>query len=97
MFPGSFREETEVETVITARIPLTRRGLHRMSQHDPQPQPDPRPAQPGESRSGLAWRLWGKRWLRLVAVAALLLLAVAPVIVSWAVYRSGWAGWAGST
>jgi membrane fusion protein, multidrug efflux system len=59
-----------------------------MSQHDPQHQPDPRSAQPRESRSGLVWRLWRNRWLRLVAVAALLLLAVAPVTVSWAVYRS---------
>jgi membrane fusion protein, multidrug efflux system len=59
-----------------------------MSQHDPQPQPDPRSAQPRESRFGLVGRLWGNRWLRLVVVAALVLLAVAPVTVSWAVYRS---------
>ena len=58
-----------------------------MSQHDPQPQPDPRSAQPRERRFGLVWRLWGNRWLRLGVVAALVLLAVAPFAVSWVVYR----------
>jgi len=58
-----------------------------MSQHDPQTPPNPRPAQPGASRSGLVWRLWGNRWLRLGVVAALVLLAVAPFTASWVVHR----------
>jgi membrane fusion protein (multidrug efflux system) len=32
-------------------------------------------------------RLWGNRWLRLVVVTALLLVVVAPVAISWTVYR----------
>jgi membrane fusion protein, multidrug efflux system len=58
-----------------------------MSQHDPQTPPDPRPARPGTSRSELVWRLWGNHWLRLAAVAALVVLAVAPFTVSWVAYR----------
>jgi membrane fusion protein (multidrug efflux system) len=34
------------------------------------------------------WRLWGNRWLRLGAAAALVLLAAAPFAVPWAVHRS---------
>src|SRR5262249_24353940 len=59
-----------------------------MSQHDPQTPPDPRPAQPGASRSGLVWRLWGNRWLRLGVAAAVVLLAVAPFAAPWVGYRS---------
>src|SRR5262249_24411672 len=58
-----------------------------MSQHHAQTPPDPRPAQTGASRSGLVWRLWGNRWLRLGVVAALILLAVAPFTVAWVDYR----------
>jgi membrane fusion protein, multidrug efflux system len=58
-----------------------------MSPHDSQTPPDPRPAQAGASRSGLVWRLWGNRWLRLGLVAALVLLVVTPFIVSWVVHR----------
>ena len=58
-----------------------------MSQHDPQIPPDHPPAQPGASRSGLVRRLWGNRWLRLAAVAALVLLVVAPFAVPWVVHR----------
>jgi membrane fusion protein (multidrug efflux system) len=57
-----------------------------MSQHDAQT-PQPRPAQPGASRSALVWRLWGNRWGRLGAVAAVVLLAVAPFAVAWLVHR----------
>jgi membrane fusion protein (multidrug efflux system) len=58
-----------------------------MSQPDALTSPDPRPAHLGASRSGLAWRLWGNRWLRLAVVAVLILLAVAPFAVSWGVDR----------
>jgi membrane fusion protein (multidrug efflux system) len=58
-----------------------------MKQHDAQIPPAARPAPPGASRSGLVWRLWGDRWLRLGVVAALVLLAVAPFAVSWVVHR----------
>ena len=58
-----------------------------MSQHDAQAPLDPRPAQPGASRSGLVARLWGNPWLRLGMAAAVLLLAVAPFAVLWLVYR----------
>src|SRR5262249_12330713 len=59
-----------------------------MSQHDPQTPPDPRPAQPGASRSGLVWRLWGNRWLRLGVAAAVVLLAVGRFFGPWVAYRS---------
>src|SRR6516165_10152446 len=58
-----------------------------MKQHDAQIPPAARPAPPGASRSGLVWRLWGDRWLRLGVVAALVLLAVAPFAVAWVVHR----------
>ena len=58
-----------------------------MSSPDAQSPPDPRPAQPGASPSGLVWRLWGNRWLRLGMAAALVLLAVAPLTVAWVVHR----------
>jgi membrane fusion protein (multidrug efflux system) len=59
-----------------------------MSQHDAQTPPGSRPTQPGTSRSGLAWRLWGNPWLRLGVVSVLVLLAAAPFTVSWGVNRS---------
>src|SRR5246127_4421182 len=52
-----------------------------MSQHNPQPPQAPRPAQPFRQR------VWGNRWLRLLVVSALILLAVAPFAVDWAVHR----------
>jgi membrane fusion protein (multidrug efflux system) len=58
-----------------------------MSQHDAQIPPDHPPAQPRASWSGLVRRVWGDRWLRLTAVAALVLLVVAPFAVTWAVHR----------
>src|SRR5437762_1749979 len=59
-----------------------------MSQHDLQGPPAPPPPQPRATRSGRVRRLRGNRWFRLGVVAALVLLAVAPFAVPWAVYRS---------
>jgi membrane fusion protein, multidrug efflux system len=58
-----------------------------MSQHDAQIPPNRPPAQPGAHWSGLVSRVWGDRWLRLAAVAALVLLVVAPFAVPWVVHR----------
>jgi membrane fusion protein, multidrug efflux system len=58
-----------------------------MSQHDAPTPPEPRPAQSAVNRSAFVWRLWGDRWLRLVVLATLILLAVAPFAVTWVVYR----------
>src|SRR5262245_6785499 len=58
-----------------------------MSPHDAQAPPIPGPAQPEASPSGPVGRRWGNRWLRLGVVAALVLLAVAPFAVPWAVHR----------
>jgi membrane fusion protein (multidrug efflux system) len=53
-----------------------------MSPHDMQA------AQPGESRPEAVRRLWDNRWLRLGAVAALVLAASSLFAVPWAVDRS---------
>jgi membrane fusion protein (multidrug efflux system) len=57
-----------------------------MSEHDPPAPPSPGPPQP-EHLPGPVRRLWSNRWLRLGAVAALVLLAVAPFAVPWIDYR----------
>jgi membrane fusion protein (multidrug efflux system) len=59
-----------------------------MSQPVPHTPADPSPPQLDAPRSGFVARLWGNRWLRLGAVAGLLLLAAAPFAVPWAAYRS---------
>jgi membrane fusion protein, multidrug efflux system len=58
-----------------------------MSQSDAPIPPNPPPAQPRASWSGLFWRVWADRWLRLAAVGALALLVVAPFAVPWTVHR----------
>jgi len=52
-----------------------------MSQHDPQPQQGPAPAQ------RFRQRVWGNRWGRLFVVSALIMLAVAPFAIDWTVHR----------
>jgi membrane fusion protein (multidrug efflux system) len=60
-----------------------------VSQHDPQPSPEPpAPHQPAESPLVPARPLWANRWLRLAVAAALILLAAAPFAVPWAIHRS---------
>src|SRR5271165_632397 len=68
-----------------------------MSPHDAQPLPDPGVPPPGKSPpkspprgatlAEVMRRLWRNRWLRLGAVAALILLVVAPLAVSWLAHR----------
>ena len=59
-----------------------------MSQQGPQTPSEPRPARVGANSSRFVWRIWwGDRWLRLVMVAGLVLLVVAPFAGYWVVYR----------
>jgi membrane fusion protein (multidrug efflux system) len=53
-----------------------------MTTHDPQHPDAPVPVRPGWSR-----RIWTSRWLRLLAVLALIIAVTAPFAADWIVYR----------